>query len=501
MRFSLAGTLPHLTTCDLLALPITEPGVLSAEAAEVDRALGGRLSEAASADGFTGKRGRTLLFHSRDAPFHRVLLVGVGPDEGGEALRRYAAIVVRRAREVHAGRVALTIRAGGTGDETSAAERLRVIVEGAGLGAYRFDRYHKPEDPSEIAEALLLVRSGDDVDLAHAVRAAESAVAATCRARDLVNEPANVLTPTALAAAAQESAARSGLEYRAIELDEARAMGMGLFAAVAAGSSEPPKFIVMEYRTQGSRGAAGSGRSVALVGKGITFDTGGLSIKSGSEMKTMKYDMAGAAAVVATMGALRDLAVPVRVLGIAAATENMISGRATRPGDIVRGLGGKTVEITNTDAEGRLVLADALSYAVQAGVDEIIDLATLTGACVIALGDHTAGLMGNDQPLMDRLLRAGALAGEQFWQLPMYDEFLEAMRGEISDLKNSATGRAGGAERAAAFLREFVGTTPWAHMDIAGPAFSENKSAAPYIPAGGTGFGVRTLLRYLTTPL
>jgi leucyl aminopeptidase len=500
MRFSLSGTPPHQASCDLLALPVAEPGALSGEAAEVDRAVGGRLAEAVRADGFAAKRGRTLLFHSPDAPFHRVLLVGTGSDAGGEPLRRYAATAVRRAREVHAARVALATTGGGTGEGTSAAERVQAVVEGAGLGAYRFDRYRTPEDAAEIGEALLLVRGEDTAALAHTIRVAEAAVEATCRARDLVNEPANTLTPTTLAAAAQESAAKSGLESRVIELDEARAMGMGLFAAVAAGSSEPPKFIVMEYRPQGSRGAAGSGRSVALVGKGITFDTGGLSIKSASEMKTMKYDMAGAAAVVATMGALRDLAVPVRVLGIAAATENMISGRATRPGDIVRGLGGKTVEITNTDAEGRLVLADALTYAVRAGVDEIIDLATLTGACVIALGDHTAGLMGNDQPLMDRLLRAGALAGEQFWQLPMYEEFLEAMRGEISDLKNSATGRAGGAERAAAFLREFVGTTPWAHMDIAGPAFSENKSAAPYILAGGTGFGVRTLLRYLSTP-
>lgn len=501
MRFSLSDTPPHQASCDLLALPVAEPGTLSGDVAEVDRAVGGRLAEAARADGFAGKRGRTLLFHSPEAPFHRVLLVGTGSDQGGEPLRRYAAIAVRRAREVHAARVALATEEGGTSGEISADERVRAVVEGAGLGAYRFDRYRTPEDPAQVGEALLLVRGKDHAALQGTVRAAEAAVEATCRARDLVNEPANVLTPTALAAAAQEIAATSGLEYRVIERDEARALGMGLFAAVAAGSSEPPKFIVMEYRPQGTRGAVGSSRSVALVGKGITFDTGGLSIKSASEMRTMKYDMAGAAAVVATMSALRDLTVPVRVLGIAAATENMISGRATRPGDIVRGLGGKTVEITNTDAEGRLVLADALTYAVRAGVDEVIDLATLTGACVIALGDHTAGLMGNDQPLIDRLLRAGALTGEQFWQLPMYDEFLEAMRGEISDLKNSATGRAGGAERAAAFLREFVGKTPWVHMDIAGPAFSENKSGAPYIASGGTGFGVRTLLRYLSTPL
>ncbi len=501
MRFVLSGAPPAETSCDLLAIPVAEPGTLSGDAAEVDRAVRGRLAEAARADGFTGKRGRTILLHSPEVPFHRVLLVGTGPvDAGSESLRRYAAVAVRRARDVHAARIALATRVAAPGDQPSETERVRAVVEGAGLGAYRFDRYRKAEDPAEIDEALLLVPSGRDAALAPAVRAAETAVEATRQARDLVNEPANVLTPTALAEAAREIAGKGGLQYRVIELDEARAMGMGLFTAVAAGTSEPPKFIILEYRPESAKSGRGSGRSVALVGKGITFDSGGLSIKSAGEMKTMKYDMAGAAVVVATMGALRDLGVPVRVLGIAAATENMISGRATRPGDIVRGLGGKTVEITNTDAEGRLVLADALAYAVRDEVDEIIDLATLTGAAVVALGDLTAGLMGNDQALADRLLRAASLAGEQFWQLPMYDEFLEAMRGEISDLKNSATGRAGGAERAAAFLREFVGTTPWAHIDIAGPAFSEDKTAPPYIAAGGTGFGVRTLLRYLSSP-
>lgn len=267
---------------------------------------------------------------------------------------------------------------------------------------------------------------------------------------------------------------------------------MGLFAAVAAGSEQPPKFIVLDYKPA----SAGTSRTVALCGKGITFDTGGYSIKTAGGMATMKTDMAGAAAVLAAMGVLKDLAVPVRVLGIAAATENMISGRATRPGDVVRGLGGKTVEINNTDAEGRLVLGDAVAYAVREGVSEIIDLATLTGSCVIALGDHTAGLMANDQPLADRLLAAAKASGEQLWQLPMYEEYAEAMRGEFTDLKNSA-GREAGAERGAAFIGAFAGTTPWAHLDIAGPAFAEDRKSPPYVPPGGTGYGVRTLLRYL----
>jgi len=499
MRFVLADTPPHATPCDLLALPVPEPGTLEGEAADVDRAAGGRLKEVAKEEGFTGKPGRAVLLHTPEIPARRVLLVGTGPDPAPEHLRRYAAAAIRRGREVRAARVALATQAGGPAG-SQPEETVRAVTEGAGLGAYRFDRYRKAPEESEIEEVRLLAREGDRARLAGAVRTAEVAVEATCRARDLVNEPANVLTPAALADAARAIAGRDGLEHRVIELDEAREMGMGLFAAVAAGSAEPPKFIILEYAPEPGA-AGGPRRTVALVGKGITFDSGGLSIKSESSMRTMKYDMAGAAAVVATMGALRSLEVPVRVLGIAAATENMISGRATRPGDIVRGLGGKTVEITSTDAEGRLVLADALAYAVRAGADELIDLATLTGAVVVGLGSQTAGLMGNDQALMDRLLRAAAAAGEQLWQLPLHDEFIEAMRGEISDLKNSAPGRAGGAERAAAFLREFVGTTPWAHLDIAGPAYAEDRGGPPYIAPGGTGYGVRTLLRYLTSPM
>src|SRR5579883_2401615 len=441
MRFTLTDARPRETPCDLLALPVAEPGTLDGEAAAVDSALGGRLSQAAQEDGFTGKRGKTVLLHTPEMPFRRVLLVGLGRDRTTEGLRRYAAVAVRRARDVRASRVALVTR----------------------------------EAP------------------AHALEAAEVYVEATCRARDLVNEPPNVLTPAALAEAAREVAVRGGLQCRVIDLEEARAMGMGLFAAVASGSAEPGKIVVLDYRPEPATAAP---RTVALIGKGVTFDSGGLDIKPASGKRTMKGDMAGAAAVIAAMGALRPLNVRARVVGIAAAAENMVSGRAYRPGDIIRGLGGKTVEITNTDAEGRLLLADAIAYAVQMGAGEIIDLATLTGACVVALGNFTAGIMGNDQSLIDRLLEAARQAGEQVWPLPLYEEFLEAMRGEISDRKNAA-GREAGAERAAAFLREFAGTTPWAHLDIAGPAFCEDKHAPPYLAPGGTGYGVRTLLRYL----
>ncbi len=490
MRFALADTPPSQCACDLLALAVPEPGTLAGEAAEVDRATRGRLSEIARAEGFSGKPNRTTLLQWPDGPPRRVLLVGVGRDPGPERLRQYGAVAVRRAQDLRATSVALATGPGGPAHAPE--DTLRAVAEGAGLGAYRFNRYRKPNHESEIATIQLIARRGGGDGLGRALRLAEIATSATCRARDLVNEPSNVLTPTALAQTARDLAGSSGLDCRVIDLDEARTLGMGLFVAVAQGSEQPPKFIVLDYRPVGAR------RTVALVGKGITFDSGGLSIKSASGMKTMKGDMAGAATVVATMGALRDFGVSVRVLGIAAATENMINGAAMRPGDIIRALSGHTVEITNTDAEGRLVLADGLAYAVRAGADEVIDVATLTGACVVALGDWTAGVMGTHQPLVDRLLAAAASSGEQIWQLPLYEEFLESMRGDISDLKNSA-GREGGAERAAAFLSEFVGTTPWSHLDIAGPAFAESAPPIPYLPSGGTGFGVRTLLRYLAS--
>ncbi len=498
MRFELDDRPPHSVQCDLLAIPVQESGKLGGAAADINVATGGRLAELARTEGFTGKQGTTVAHFVPDAPFRRALLVGTGTGADPEALRRYAAVATRRARDVRASRVALLAGLNGL----STAEGVRAVVEGAGLGAYRFDKYRSGPGYA-VEEATVLVPSGARAEFGTALRLGDAAVRATCLARDLVNEPANVMTPAALAEVAQSIAARDGLRCRVIELEEARRMGMGLFAAVAEASDQPAKFIVLEYEPETpSAGSARMDRTVplvALVGKGITFDSGGLDIKGAAGMATMKGDMAGAAAVVGAMSALRDHRVPVRVLGIAAATENMISGHAMRPGDVFRSLAGKTVEITNTDAEGRLVLADAVAFAVREGATEVIDLATLTGSCVIALGDYTAGLMGNNQILQDRILRAATLAGEQVWQLPMYPEFLEAMRGEITDLKNSA-GRQAGAERAASFIGEFTGGTPWAHLDIAGPSFCEEKSAPPYLPTGGTGFGVRTLLRYLSWP-
>ena len=316
MRLTLADTAPEAFACDLLALPVPEPGTLRAEAADVDRATGGRLAGLAQDEGFSGKRDRTVLFQTTNAPVRRILLVGIGSGPASEQFRRYGAVAARRARDVRAARVAL-VASPGESVGVPVEECLRAVAEGAGLGLYRFDRYHKPEDATDVSEVTLLARQGDRKVLDRALAVADAAVRAASRARDLVNEPANVMTPAALAQVAQELATTGGLSCRIIDADEARTMGMGLFTAVAQGSAQPPKFIVMDYRPNGA------GRTVALVGKGITFDSGGLSIKSAGGMQTMKGDMAGAAAVVATMGALRDAGVPHRVIGIAAATENL----------------------------------------------------------------------------------------------------------------------------------------------------------------------------------
>jgi leucyl aminopeptidase len=268
-------------------------------------------------------------------------------------------------------------------------------------------------------------------------------------------------------------------------------MGARAILAVGAGSRQPPQMVVLDYRPARAR------RTVVLAGKGVTFDAGGLDIKTHEGMETMKADMAGAAAVLAVLQALPDLGVRHRVVGVVGAVENLLGDAAFKPGDIIRTLDGKTVEITNTDAEGRVVLADCLAYAQRYRPDAVVDIATLTGAAVVALGYHAAAVLGNDRALVDALLRAGDQAGERIWELPLYEEFLEAMRSDVADLKNSG-GRYGGAQKGAAFLSRFVGGRPWAHLDIAGVAYLDTQEGqAPHLPKGATGFGVRTLLRWL----
>jgi leucyl aminopeptidase len=456
--------------------------------ARLDRAAGGRVKTALDAEKFKAKAGQVAHLHALG---RHVVVAGLGPraETTAEVLRRAAAAAARRARDLGARTVAAEV----LGDRLPARQRAQAVVEGALLGLYAFERYKK-EKAERVVEELSVVeadaRRGRDV--AEGVGRGEAFARATWLARDLINTPAKDLSPTALARAATDLAKARKLRVRVYDRAECGRMGMGAFLGVAAGSEEPPKFIHLTYTPPGRRK-----KRVALIGKGITFDSGGLDLKTSEGMLRMKYDMSGAAAVLGIMDALPKLRPPVEVHGLIAATENMPSGSAIRPGDVLRAMNGTTIEIGNTDAEGRLTLADALCYAAEkVKPDEVVDMATLTGACVIALGPLCAGLMANDRALARRLLDAAEAAGEHVWELPLLEEYRENLKSDVADLNNVGP-RGGGAITAGLFLKEFAGAMPWAHLDIAGPAFTEKDLALA--SKGATGSAVRTLLTYLTS--
>ncbi len=358
------------------------------------------------------------------------------------------------------------------------------LVEGTVLHAYRYDRYRNhPED--EHALEQLLVSSHDDVS--EAVRVAAIVAEAQNRARDLQNSPGNELTPERLAHRAQELVGEAaGLTLNVLDEQELTVLGMGAFAAVAQGSEQPAQLIELRYE-----GPEASGPLLALVGKAVTFDSGGISLKPGAKMADMKFDMSGGAAVLEAIGAIARLELPIRVLAIVGATENLPSGRAVKPGDIVRASNGTTIEIINTDAEGRLVLADCLAHAVAQGAERIVDLATLTGAIVTTLGNGHAGLMSNDDAWAAAVEEAGRAAGELVWRLPLHEHYAELIKGRYADIVNAVESRKAGSITAAEFLHRFVGEVPWAHLDIAGTAYD---SGRPYAAHGGSGWGVHLLV-------
>ena len=460
--------------------------------ARLDRAAGGLLRRVLDAETFQAKAGSVTHVHAGDrlrAP--RLVVVGLGPRAGAslEVLRRAAAAGVRRARDLGARRIAVEV----LGERLPARQRAQAVVEGGMLGAYAFERYKRDKAERQVEELRVVEADGRHArDVAAGVRRGEIFAGATAFARDLINAPANDIHPSHLARVAAAVAKEAGLEVKVLERVDCRKLGMGAFLGVAAGSEQPPKFIHLRYAPAGR-----PRKRVAIVGKGITFDSGGLDLKNAEGMLRMKYDMSGAAAVLAVMRALPSLRPAVEVHGLIAATENMPSGTAIRPGDVLRAMNGTTIEVGNTDAEGRLTLADALCYACErVRADETIDLATLTGACVMALGHLCSGLLANDRALAERLLAAAETAGERLWQLPLIDEYREHLKSDVADLNNVGP-RGGGAITAALFLKEFAGDKPWAHLDIAGPAFTEKD--LPLAPKGATGVGVRTLLTYLTT--
>ena len=432
--------------------------------------------------GFEGKPGETLPLPDDDG--RTVVAIGVGePDKvDAEVLRRAAAAFVRCGWRSAAAAVELLAAAPGDLDRRAAAQ---AIVEGASLAAYQFSEFKSTSKPCLI-ERMAVVGTGgarlqSGVD--RGVRVAE----AVNFARDLVNRPAGDLTPTDLAAIAVEMAEREGLQATVLDEVAIENERLGALRGVSLGSDEPPRLIELVYEPPGrARG------TLALVGKGITFDSGGLSLKTADGMSTMKTDMGGAAAVIATMSALTALGAKTRVIGIVPATENMPGGRAIKPGDVLKARNGKTIEVLNTDAEGRLVLADGLSLAVEAGPDAIVDIATLTGAAPVALGRKIAALMGNHLALVEQVRAASERTGEPTWVMPLPDMYRKDIDSDVADIKNIGKAGQAGTLIGGLFLKEFVGDVPWAHLDIAGPARSDEDEG--YVRKGGTGYGARTLI-------
>lgn len=463
-----------------------------ADFAALDQKAGGRLARIASEEGFTGEAGKALLVHTPELPFARVLLVGAGKAAELEpiGLRKIAATAVEEADKRHLGHVVVATPSGLGLD---VRQLVRHAVEGAVLGAYRYTAWLTDEKETKrwVAVACVAVPGADlaslEAEKTRAVRTAE----AVAMARDLVNAPPVEVTPRRLAAVAEAIAKDEGLEC--VIFDEVRiaAEKMNLLHAVGVGSSEPPRFIHLTYRPAG---ADASTPQVALVGKGLTYDAGGYNLKPTGSLEDMKVDMSGAAAVLGAMKAIAAIAPKVVVHGIIPSAENLVSGNAYKPGDIIRSHNGKTVEIMNTDAEGRLILADALSYAEKLGCKKIVDLATLTGACMIALGPYTAGLFANDEGWRKAIEGAATRAGEDLWAMPLSKKLKSMLKSPIADLKNIGE-RWGGAITGALFLQEFVGKATWAHLDIAGPASIDKPE--PGLSRGGTGFGVMTLLELI----
>lgn len=450
--------------CDILVINMFEGEKTSQELAN---------KYALEEDNFKGKFKNTYLLQTYDKiPARKILVIGMGKKDEMtlDRAREIGAKVTNKVKSIHAKTVSI--------DFDEMEDYIGAVAEGLLIGDYKFDKYKSDKKEEKEVEVFLNIEEAD-------LQYAEIAISAMNMARNLANEPAALVTPTKLAEIAQSLGLNTTV-YSGYELED---MNMGAFTAVAKGSSEEPKFIHIKYVPKNPK------KKIAIIGKGITFDAGGLDLKPASSMLTMRDDMSGAACVLAVMSKVKELNADIEVHGIIAACENMPGCSAYKPGDILTARNGKTIEVDNTDAEGRLTLADALCFACELGVDEVIDIATLTGACMVALGTQAAAIMGNDEELIDNLIDAAEDAGERYWPLPMYDEYKDSLKSEIADMKNTGS-RWGGASTAGLFLENFVKPEQkWAHIDIAGVAFLD--SAQKYFIKGATGAGVRALLTYL----
>ena len=480
-----------------------EPG-LPEEMKRLDQALGGSLAELSRSGEFQGKLNQTVLLHTQGRiPSKRVLLVGLGKrkDARLDSLRQAMGSAVKRVRQAGVTSFSAPLQSLALSG-ISRLDLAQAMVEGAILGAYRFTAYRSTsdEDAKELQQMTLLPSNGDSMDdLREGAERGRIVAEAAAYVRDLCNHPANVITPSRLAMEAKTIAKERGVQVTVLERREMEKLGMGALLGVARGSHEPPKFIILEYQgqgrgTSGRGGRKGNGRPIVLVGKTITFDTGGISLKPADNMEQMKADMTGGAEVLAAVRAAARLRLPLHLVGILPATENMPGGNAMKPGDIVKTLSGKTVEVQNTDAEGRLILADGLAYAARYQPAALVDIDTLTGACAVALGQFAIGMLGNNPDLKQRIQQAGEKSGERVWEMPLWEDYFEQLKSDVADMRNIG-GRGAGAITAALFLSRFAGDTPWVHLDIASTDWSDRERA--YIPKGPTGIGARLLIQYL----
>jgi leucyl aminopeptidase len=491
MEIDVVATSPAEVDADVLAFAVPEPVELPAAGQELDRLVAGELRHLIDDGELKGRRGKTTILHTgARLSAHRLAAAGVGSrDElDSDSVRTAAAAIAVRAGEVGARSVAWVLD---DGLGLPAAAKARAIVEGTALGPYDSGRWKTRNEDEERRPIERLVLCGSEASaVADEARQANIVASWTNRCRDFVNAPPNECTPARLAEWAEETAGRfEPLRFEALGPDEIHAAGMGALAAVSRGSTNPARLIKLTYDPPGANGD----RFVGYVGKAITFDAGGLSLKPADRLEEMKSDMGGGAAVLAAVGAIAELGLPLRLLAVVPSCENMPSGNAYRPGDIITALNGKTIEVTNTDAEGRLILADALWHTRQAGATHLVDLATLTGAMVIAMGDYYAGLFGNDPEWTAVVHEAAEASGDHAWVWPLHETYRRYIDSSFADMKNSSEYRQGSPILAARFLEEFTGDGPWVHLDIAGTAYLERGREDYYDCPGATGYGVRLL--------
>ena len=464
------------------------------DAAPIDKMLGGSLRDLLQSKEFEGKANENVLYHTHGKiPAKRLLLAGLGKrkDLTLDSFRQAMGHAVKRVRQTKADSFTVafpTVAPRGY----QPLELAQAMTEGAILGGYQFTAYRSEDSAGrELAKmAVLVSQKSQSRQVSEGIRRGVATSEATVFVRDLCNHPSNVMTPTRIANEAKNVAKEDRVALKILEQKEMEHLGMGALLGVARGSHEPPKFVILEYNGARKKDE----RPVVFVGKTVTFDTGGISLKPAENMEHMKADMTGGAEVLASIRAAARLKLPLRLIGILPVAENMPGGRAMKPGDIVKTLAGKTVEVQNTDAEGRLILSDGLAYAQRYHPAALVDIATLTGACVVALGQFAIGMFGTDARLKEQIRKSGLTAGERVWEMPLWEEYFEQLRSDVADMRNIG-GRGGGMITAALFLSKFVGDCPWVHLDIASTDWSERERA--YIPKGPTGIGTRLLIQYL----